>query len=119
MPIRVQIDCVSKEDRYNPYERIQAVGGPNTAGPLAPDASKIGAALRKRGLALAERSRWSLPLDEAVQGVLEGKWSFYVQADIHDSLDVHVAKSPTGRLYLKTAADRDTPDNLLCLARCR
>jgi hypothetical protein len=30
-----------------------------------------------------------------------------------------VATSPTGRAYLKTEADQDTPDEWLFLARCR
>jgi hypothetical protein len=119
MAILVQIDCIDKDDQSNPYERIRYVGGPNTSGPLAPDTSRITAALRKRGLAIAERPRWKLPLDEAIQGVLDGKWRFYIQADSHDGLTVRVATSPTGRLYLKTEADRDTPDRLLCLPRCR
>ena len=31
------IDCVSKDDRLNPYERIQRIGGPNTPDAPAPD----------------------------------------------------------------------------------
>jgi hypothetical protein len=34
-------------------------------------------------------------------------------------VDVQVATSPAGRLYLKTEADQGTPEELLFLSQCR
>ena len=95
MPHLVQIDCVTKDDSLSPYERIQRVGGPNSPGAPPPDASALLAGLRRRGLAIKDRPRWSLPLDEAIQGVLEGKWTFFIHYDIREIVAVEVATSPT------------------------
>jgi hypothetical protein len=114
------IDCVSKDDRLNPYERIQAIGGPNTSDVPAPDASRFVAGLRMRGFAVTERPRWSLALADAIQGVLNGEWNFYIYFGAHQEVvHVEVTKSPSGCLYLKTEIDRDTPDELLFLPECR
>ena len=120
MPTPLLIDCVSKDDRLNPYERIQRIGGPNTPDAPAPDGSKLMAGLRRRGLAVSERPRWSLPLAEAIQGVLEERWSFFIHFGAYQEIVyVEVAKSPSGCLYLKTEIDYDTPDELLFLPECR
>jgi len=114
------IDCIGKDARLNPYERIQWIGGPNTPDVPAPDASRLMAALRRRGLAVSERNRWSLPASEAIQGMLDGEWTFYIYFGAHHEIvNVEVAKSPTGCLYLKTEIDHDTPDELLFLPECR
>jgi Protein of unknown function (DUF3892) len=114
------IDCVGKDDRLNPYERIQRIGGPNAPDVPAPDASRFVAGLRNRGLAVSVRPRWSLPLAEAVEGVLDGRWTFFIYFGAHQEIvNVEVAKSPSGCLYLKTEIDRDTPDELLFLPECR
>ena len=114
------IDCVSKDNRLNPYERVQRIGGPNTPDVPAPDASRFVAGLRKRGFAIAERPRWSLPLGEAVQGILEEKWNFFIYFGAHQEIVyVEVARSLSGCLYLKTEMDHDTPDELLFLPECR
>ena len=84
-----------------------------------PDGSSLVAALRRRGLAVIERPRWSLALDEAIQGVLNGTWSFFIELGVYDLVDVEVATSPSGVLYLKTQVDQDTPDELLFLPECR
>jgi hypothetical protein len=98
MAIRVEIDCINKDDRFNPYEAITHVGGPNPPGSANP--------------------RWKLKMREAAEGSRDGKWSFYVKQNGH-IVDVHHAESKFGNLYLRTQADRDTPDNLLHLAECR
>jgi len=88
-----RIDCINKDDRYSPHERIQNVGGPNDDG-----------------------TRWRITLDEAINGILEGRWSFYVHAGGR-SVNVIVAEHER-RKYLKTEADGYSPDNLLSLPEC-
>ena len=119
MAVRVQIDCVDKDEQLGPYERIRAVGGPNVPGVPPPDASRFGSQLRRRGFAMHDRPRWRLPLAEAVQGVLDGRWQFFIELGVYDTVNVVVATSPAGGRYLKTEVDQDTPDELLFLPQCR
>ncbi len=94
MAQRVRIDCIVKNDRASKYERIEWVGGPNSDG-----------------------TRWKLRLADAIAGIQDGRWAFYTQVAGH-TVDVVVARSAAGNLYLRTTADHDTPDNLLSLATC-
>lgn len=84
------ITCINKDDRYNPYERIQYVGG--------------------------EGWKWSL--SKAIAEIEAGNWKFYVERPAGDSVWVVVALSPYGNKYLKTTADGDEPNNLLSLPEC-
>jgi hypothetical protein len=114
------VDCVSKDDRLNPYERIQRIGGPNALDVPPPDASRFVSGLQRRGFAVSERPRWSLPLADAIQGILEHEWHFFIYFGAHQEIvKIELAKSPSGCLYLKTEIDRDTPDELLFLPECR
>jgi hypothetical protein len=70
-------------------------------------------------MAVAERPRWMLSTGEAIEGTLNGTWAFYIQLGVYDVVNVVVSTSPAERLYLKTDADQDTPDELLFLPRCR
>jgi hypothetical protein len=116
---RLQIDCVNKDDRLDPYARIRRIGGPNLPGVSPPDGSRVLAKLRRRGLNVIERPRWSLSVEEAIEGILNGTWSFFIELNVYDLADVEVATSPSGQLYLKTEVDPDTPDELLFMAECR
>ena len=118
MSARLQIDCVTKDARLNPYAQIRRIGGPNLPGVAPPDGSKVVAALRRRGLPVLDRPRWSLALDDAIECVLNGMWSFFIELGVYDLVDVEVATSPSGELYLKTEVDLDTPDELLFLPAC-
>jgi hypothetical protein len=91
--MRVRIDCIEKEPRNDPYHRIRRVGGPNGDG-----------------------TRWNMSVDDAIRNVESGKYDFYVSQDRH-TVNVVVA-TRLGHKYLKTAPDRDTPDNLLSLKEC-
>ena len=51
----VEIKCINKQDRYDPSERITHVGGLND-----------------------DMSRWKLTQKEAIEGIDNGKWEFYV-----------------------------------------
>ena len=117
-PARLQIDCVTTDETMDVYRRVVGVGGPTLPG-IPPPQTRILAALRRRGLLRGEHPRWTLSIDEAIDGVLSGKWSFYVHVGAYDVVDVRVATSPSGRRYLKTDVDRDTPDELLFLRQCR
>ena len=49
----------------------------------------------------------------------DGKWNFFVEVGMYDVVNVVVATSPSGHLYLKTEMDADTPDQLLLLPECQ
>ncbi len=92
----IQIMCINKDNRYNPREAITYVGGINPDGRC-----------------------WRLQLQEAIQSIENGKYSFYVEQPSGDIVNVVVAVSAAGNKYLKTEADGDEPNNLLSLNECK
>ena len=91
-PESVQILCINKDDRKNPYERIVHVGG------------FIG-------------NRWKLTQHCAITLIESGELNFFVGVN-GKSVWVIVSTSRHGNKYLKTMADGDEPDNLLSLPEC-
>ena len=116
---RYLIDCVVKDPSLGPYERIVSLGGPNMPDVIPPDASRILAGLRRRGLTIAEQPRWTLPVADVIDGILAARWSFCIQVGAYDTVAIVVATSPSQRSYLKAESDLDTPDQLLFLPQCR
>jgi hypothetical protein len=94
MASRHQVSCINKTDRMNPHERIKAIGGAN-----------------------ADGTRWRLSEDDAIQGIEQGRWQFYVSRGGY-TVDLIVAVSAAGHKYLKTVPDGVQPDNLLSLPEC-
>ena len=95
MPSGRRIQCVNKTDRYNPYVRINNVGGLDGDG-----------------------TRWTMSQQDAIAGIEAGQRSFYVDRPTGDRVDVIVAVSSDGNRYLKTTADGDEPNNLRSLPEC-
>jgi Protein of unknown function (DUF3892) len=88
----IEIKCINKQPRNDPYDRITHVGG------------------------FADK-QWKITLNEAIAYIENGEWAFYTTSPQGHRRNVMVANR-LGRKYLKTEADYDTPDNLLSLAEC-
>jgi hypothetical protein len=97
MAARHRITCINKSDRDNPHERITHVGGSSGA---------------KDG-----DGPWKITQEEAIRGIENGTWDFYVTRDSR-TVEVIVAESRLGNKYLKTEADDAQPNNLLSLPEC-
>lgn len=89
---RIEVKCINKSDRYDPYERIQNIGG------------------------YTDKS-WKISLQVAINHIRSGEWEFFVKKNNHE-VKLIIATSAAGNSYLKTENDKDTPDNLLSLPEC-
>jgi hypothetical protein len=89
-----EVKCINKSDRYNSHERILFIGGET-----------------------GEGNPWKLAQQEAIKGIEECRWGFFV-AKYSRNVRVVVAVSPDGHKYLKTEADGEHPNHLLNLPEC-
>ena len=89
-----KVDCIEKEDRYDPSEAITHIGGRNPDG-----------------------TRWRLTQTDAIRRIETGANRFYVESGGHHT-NVIVAVSRFGNKYIKTEADDYEPNNLLSLNSC-
>ncbi|MBQ2261518.1 MAG: DUF3892 domain-containing protein [Loktanella sp.] len=88
-----EINCIEKDDRYNPYEAIISVGGPNPDG-----------------------KRWKLTQQEVIQWIAEGH-EFFVNSG-GKKVWVVIGTSKYNNPYIKTQSDEYEPNNLLSLNAC-
>lgn len=96
MAIEVQIKCINKTDRYNPHERIQAIGGwPGATTPT-----------------------WKRSQAQAIIDIESDTYRYWVQTPTTDKVYIIVAKH-NGNKYIKTTADGEHPNNLLSLPECQ
>ncbi|MCW8310172.1 DUF3892 domain-containing protein [Sphingobacterium sp. InxBP1] len=89
-----EIKCINKTNRQNAHERIEKIGGKNPDG-----------------------QSWKITQQEAIEGIENGRWSFYVNRGGR-VIDVIVAVSAAGNKYIKTRNDGEQPNNLLSLPEC-
>lgn len=90
----VEIKCINKEDRDNPYERITHVWWVNH-----------------------DWNKWKKTQKEIIDYINSWKHSFYVNV-WRNKINVIVSKSRFWNEYIKTENDRDEPNNLLSLPEC-
>ena len=95
MATSAQIKCIHKSNRASAHERITHVGGTNQDG-----------------------SHRKLTQEQAIQGLKEGKWSFFVERPGGHRVAVVIARSAAGHEYLKTEPDGEQSNNLLALPEC-
>lgn len=94
MAFDVQIKCVNKDDRNDPTDSIDNIGGVN-----------------------ADGTRWKMSLEKAIKGIEDDKWRFYTHVN-GKSVWVVIAISAAGNKYLKTEPDGKEENNLLSLPEC-
>lgn len=87
----VQVTCINKQPRQNPYEGITHLGGPGGGG-------------------------WRWTRQQVIDSINAGANTFYTLQDGNRG-DIGVVNGPNGP-YLRTYADGRWNDNLLALPEC-
>ena len=90
----VEVKCINKEDRQNPWERITHIWWVNN-----------------------DLNKWKLTQEKAIEYIKSWKYSFYVNV-WWDRVDIIVSRSRFWNEYIKTESDWDEPSNLLSLPEC-
>lgn len=96
MSENVRVTCIVKNNRNSAHECIRSLGGTNS-----------------------RQQRVKYLLQEAITEIQSGRLSMYVERPAGHRVNVIVAKSQTGHLYLKTESDGEMPNNLLALPECQ
>jgi len=86
-----RITGIVRHEADSPQLRIRAVGG------VRPDGTS-----------------WRMSIDEGIKAIRRGE-RFYVEQPIGDPVGVRISRTAEGRVYLRTEADGDHPNNLLAL----
>jgi hypothetical protein len=91
-----EVKCVTREVRFNPWERIRAVGGVNPDG-----------------------QRWKLTQEATVAAIEHNMYGdFYVNRPEGGRARVVVVTSYFGHKYITTETGGDSPNHLLSLPEC-
>jgi hypothetical protein len=89
-----QVLCIKKSNRQSTHERITHIGGKNDNG-----------------------TAWKITQEEAIEGILTGKWNFHVSSN-GQTVSVIVSTSRLNHRYLTTERDGESQNNLLSLPEC-
>jgi len=93
MARQIEITCINRSDRPNAHERIINVGG------------------------IHGGIRWKFSQQDAISAIASGQWAFYVTRG-ETTVEITVAASREGDMYIKTVDDGEQPDILLSLPEC-
>ena len=88
-----EIKCITKAVETNPHERITHVGGSGV-------------------------HPWKLPLDQAINQIEKGRWTFYIKTPDNGRLHVVIAEDEDGTKYLTTEPDSAQKNGLFNLPQC-
>ncbi len=88
-----QINCISKSDRQNPWEKVTHVGGQEGGG-------------------------WKIIQQQVIAHIESSQWKFHTFVKGKNMWGV-VSESRHNNRYLKTEADDEGENNLLSLPECR
>ena len=95
MAYRLQVSCIVPSNGTGSSLFLEAIGGETKDG-----------------------SWWLVSQPEAIKGIENARWSFYVFDDSGAERDLVVAKNDDGKRYLKVEGDGERPEQLLKLKGC-